>query len=444
MDFLKKIIILLTLVLVSFGATVYQIVKKDTQELKAPQEPKAVIILAIVMIIGTISLGLLPNCIWEYIKPPITESSSSSIILIPNQTGSENEGNEETSQLTEISKESIVNSSSTEVSRVAEVESVFENASEVSETNSTETVSYISEKDNIDTSLPKKAMIGNVSYATLQNAIDDSNCGDTITVVSDIQEDIRIVDGKDIIIDLNNCTVSNNSYHTFYIEGSVTFVGGNVDSTVNEKAAVVIDCGGNAIFRECDITRSGEKKGNSYYTIVNRGKLFCEKCDIENGSLNQYKDRKSAILNGYTHAGENILDFRNNKDEVKAELKVKDCKIYGGNNAVRNGIFSVLNVDNSDLYGYEHAFSNRGEAVLENSMLYGVEAVFCDKKESFHEDITQSVQIKECMCSSENGVFLDDKMLHENGQMYTNVVCDFLPNVSCADNGDGTYSILGQ
>lgn len=444
MDFLNKIIILSTLVLVTFGTTAYQIVKKEPQEPKTPKKPKDVVILAIIVIIGTISLELLKNCIWEYSKPSITELPSSSIISIPNQTSGENEGSGETSQLTDTSKESIVNSSSTEIARVSVVESAFETASEVSETNSTETVSYIPEEDNMDISLPKKAMIGNVSYATLQSAIDDSNCGDTISVVSDIQEDIRIVDEKDIIIELNNCTVSNNSDHTFYIEGSVTIVGGNVDSTVNEKAAVVVECGGNAILRECDITRSREKKGNSYYTIVNRGKLVCEKCDIENGSLTQYQDRKSAILNGYTHAGENILDYRNNKDEVKAELKVKDCKIYGGNNAVRNGIFSVLNVDNSDLYGYEHAFSNRGEAVLENSMLYGVESVFCDKKESFHEDITQSVQIIECICSSENGVFLDDKMLHENGQMYTNVVCDFLPNVSYANNGDGTYSIFEQ
>ena len=53
------------------------------------------------------------------------------------------------------------------------------------------------------------------------------------------------------------------------------------------------------------------------------------------------------------------------------------------------------------MYGYEHAFSNRGEAEVENSTLYGVEAVFCDKKEAFHEDLTQSVQIKDCKCSSE-------------------------------------------
>ena len=94
------------------------------------------------------------------------------------------------------------------------------------------------------------------------------------------------------------------------------------------------------------------------------------------------------------------------------------------------------------MYGYEHAFSNRGEAEVENSTLYGVEAVFCDKKEAFHEDLTQSVQIKDCKCSSENGVFLDDKMLHQNGEIYTNVSCDFIPNVSYVDNGDGTYSIV--
>lgn len=434
MSFLKKICFFIVVILVAFCATIYEIKKKD------PQNSKDIIVKAIIVVLGIIATGLLTNYVAKSTDHWLQIGTSSSIVSIIDEANSDTEGMENSSLIdTEIKNK--VNSSSN-ISSLLEVESGFETVSEEKESNIAETVSNIPQKQTKDSSFTAKAMIGKKAYATLQSAIDDSNCGDTVSVLSDIQENIRIDDEKDITIELNEYTISNNNDNTFYIEGYVSVVGGNIDNATNGKAAIVVERGGNAILRECEITRSREEKGNTYYTIVNRGNLVCENCDIENGSLKQYKDRKSAILNGYTHAGESILDYRNNKNKINAELKISDSKIYGGNNAIRNGIYSILNLDNCDLYGYEHAFSNRGEAKVENSTLYGVEAVFCDKKEAFHEDLTQSVQIKDCKCSSENGVFLDDKMLHQNGQIYTNVSCDFIPNVSYVDNGDGTYSIV--
>lgn len=409
-------------------------------------------IAAVFMFVATIVLGIPSAYIYDNLKPllPYITFSTSTASITDSESEDSESATRSTSDALPKVPENLATQSSTEsiseiISEKSEditPESVIDSVQDDTEDDIPETEEN-EQKENEDKNVipDPKAMIGDVSYPSLQSAIDDSVNGDSISVISDIHEDLLISAGKNITIELNDYTITNASESTFCIEGDVTVIGGAVDNISNGESAVTVERSGSAVFKDCTIKRSQEKKGNTYYTIVNRGVLNCKTCDIQNGDLKQYKNRKSAILNGYTHAGEAVLDYSNNKNKVKAELTITGSKIYGGNNGIRNGVYSVLYADGCDINGYEHAFSNRGEATVLNSNLYGVESVFCDKREDFQKNLVQFVQINNCVCSSEDAVFFDNVNNNNTNQTYVNVLCDFKPNVDAASNGDGTYII---
>jgi len=130
------------------------------------------------------------------------------------------------------------------------------------------------------------AIIGNVKYETLSQAIANANEGDVIKLILDVELDEAIVVGADkvITLDLNNLTLSgkSNVLGTCLIknEGNLTIKNGVV--TYEYTGAADPSFG----------------KGN--YTIVNGGILTVEEATIENTTAYEINHMHSAVDNNST------------------------------------------------------------------------------------------------------------------------------------------------
>ena len=89
------------------------------------------------------------------------------------------------------------------------------------------------------------AKVGDVEYETLQVAINAATAGQTVKLVANTAEDIKISADKDITLDLGNSNLTNKSGDTITVEkgGKLSIsdsVGtGVVDNTSHGKGAIV-------------------------------------------------------------------------------------------------------------------------------------------------------------------------------------------------------------
>ena len=105
------------------------------------------------------------------------------------------------------------------------------------------------------------AKIGEAEYATLQDAVDAAQNGETITMLGDATESIEIAADKNITLDLNGKTLTNAAdKHTIENNGTLTINDSSNDKTgtvdnvihargalVNHEGAVATLNGGNSI-----------------------------------------------------------------------------------------------------------------------------------------------------------------------------------------------------
>ena len=129
------------------------------------------------------------------------------------------------------------------------------------------------------------AKVGDVEYETLQAAINAATAGQTVKLVANTAEDIKISADKDITLDLGNSKQTNKSGDTITVEkgGKLSIsdsVGtGVVDNTSHGKGAIVNS--GEVTLNGGTFKRSAEKGtyspyvngGNSWYTIANYGTM---------------------------------------------------------------------------------------------------------------------------------------------------------------------------
>lgn len=69
------------------------------------------------------------------------------------------------------------------------------------------------------------AKIGDVKYATLQEAIDAALDGDTVLLVADTNENITIANDKNITLDLSEFTFTGVNNHAIVNNGKLTITG---------------------------------------------------------------------------------------------------------------------------------------------------------------------------------------------------------------------------
>lgn len=195
------------------------------------------------------------------------------------------------------------------------------------------------------------AMIGDVTYTTLADAVTKADDGATIKLLKDTAEDITILAGKTITIDMNGKMITNKSADTITVEkgAALTINGtGTVDNVTHGKAAIVN--GGTVVLNGGLYTRSKEDMENnkdtggknSYYTILNDNSgVMTINAGVEVKNIGHFS---SMIRNGGTTA---------------STLTINGGTFSGGINTVKNDGAGTLTINGGD-------FSNTTQFVVMN------------------------------------------------------------------------------
>lgn len=193
------------------------------------------------------------------------------------------------------------------------------------------------------------ASIGSNSYSTLTAAINAANDNDTVTLLDNITESVTIAKDKNITLDLNGKTLTNNAatdttdimgtisnYGTLTIKDSSTDKNGIVDNVSNGRAALINDEDATATLNGGTFKRSKEagkyepygNGGNSYYTIKNSGTMTInDGVTVENAG-------------GYSS---NIVNVGNSAEKT-TQLTVNGGTFSGGINALKNDGYGELEI----------------------------------------------------------------------------------------------------
>ncbi len=224
------------------------------------------------------------------------------------------------------------------------------------------------------------AKVGDDEYATLQAAINAATAGQTVKLVANTAEDIKISADKDITLDLGNSKLTNKSGDTITVAlGATLTVTGNgesadedgsagtVDNVTNGKADIVnngavILNGGWYLRSEETGVDSNTSGGNSYYNILNHGEMTINNDTMVMQETGKYS---SLIVNGYYNYYAEGTDSRQKYvegiNQAAPKLTINDGVFFGGVNTIKNDDGGELIINGGD-FGNEE-----GCAVMNNN-----------------------------------------------------------------------------
>ena len=87
----------------------------------------------------------------------------------------------------------------------------------------------------------KVAKIGDVEYATLQEAIDAAKNGEEVVLLQDVKEHVRVSETSNVVLNLNGHSIDTNEYNNSTIDnyGTIKIVGeGTLNNSVNPNAII--------------------------------------------------------------------------------------------------------------------------------------------------------------------------------------------------------------
>ena len=199
------------------------------------------------------------------------------------------------------------------------------------------------------------AKVGDDEYATLQAAINAATAGQTVKLVANTAEDIKISAGKDITLDLGNSKLTNKSGDTITVAlGATLTVTGNgesadedgsagtVDNVTNGKADIVnngtVILNGGLYLRSEETGTDSETSGdNSYYNILNHGEMTINNDTMVMQETGKYS---SLIVNGYYNYYAEGTDSRQKYvegiNQAAPKLTINDGVFFGGVNTIKN------------------------------------------------------------------------------------------------------------
>lgn len=225
------------------------------------------------------------------------------------------------------------------------------------------------------------AMIGDVTYETLADAVAKADNGATIQLLKDTAEDITIPASKTITIDLNGKKITNKSANTITVEegAALTINGtGTVDNVTHGKAAIynkgAVTLNGGTFERSAEAGKdSGNNGGNSYYTILNHGEMTVG----EGVTVNNKGHHSSLFSNGY-------YSYETKDGVEKPTLTINGGMFDGGLNTIKNDDDGILTINNGTFKNYtQAAFQNHGTATVLNGSfiaesVYSIDNCGCD------------------------------------------------------------------
>ena len=224
------------------------------------------------------------------------------------------------------------------------------------------------------------AKIGDVGYTSLQEAINAAETGETVTLLSNVSENITVAQDKQITLDLNGNKIENDgSRHTVTNYGTLTVTGnGTVDNTANGRSALYNAPDASLTILSGTFVRSQEAGsldgksdgGNSYYVILNQGEMVIGTADDEaaNEEILVYAGtspedsanhrRSSLISSGY-------FDTATYQEEnAYPTLTIYGGTFYGGNGTVKNDELNTLTIAGGTFHAPDQALMNWSKATI--------------------------------------------------------------------------------
>ena len=214
------------------------------------------------------------------------------------------------------------------------------------------------------------------AYTTLNAAISDAGDGDTVTMLSNVTEDVVIPTGKTVTLDLNGYTLTNEDDHTITNSGTLTIIGdGTVDNVTHARAALYNDVGATATLSGGTFTRSlenginaADNGGNSYYTILNHGTMTINDGVTVNQGPNGAGKYSSLIENGWQSGSQNT-------GAVPSVMTINGGNFSGGLNTIKNDDYGQLEIKDGTFDSYAQAcVLNWNEATISGGEFDGSSA----------------------------------------------------------------------
>ena len=234
--------------------------------------------------------------------------------------------------------------------------------------------------DDTYTVVPKDyvAQIGDTKYESLADAV---AVGGDIKLLKDTAEDITILAGKTITIDLNGKKITNKSADTITVEkGAALTINGTgiVDNVNHGKAAIynkgAVTLNGGTFERSAEAGQDSKNNGgNSYYTILNHGEMTVG----EGVTVNNKGHHSSLFSNGY-------YSYKTKDGVEKPTLTINGGMFDGGLNTIKNDDDGILTINNGTFKNYtQAAFQNHGTATVLNGSfiaesVYSIDNCGCD------------------------------------------------------------------
>ena len=204
------------------------------------------------------------------------------------------------------------------------------------------------------------ANIAGRNYTGLAAAVDAASDGQTVQLVASFEEAVTIPAGKNITLDLNGNTLTNEAgYHTITNNGTLTIIdsagGGVVDNISHARSAVCNNVGGTVVFSGGTFTRSREagintenNGGNSCYVLQNFGEM-----EVNSGVA-------VSMTSGYSSLFENgWYDGTQNAARTEAVLTINGGTFSGGLNTIKNDDWGVLTINGGEFTNMQqHAVLN--------------------------------------------------------------------------------------
>lgn len=196
-------------------------------------------------------------------------------------------------------------------------------------------------------------------YPTVQAAIDSlgENTG-AVELLANVTESIVIPEEAMFTLNLNGCNITNAEGQDTITNKSVSFTvigSGTVDNVSHGKAAFVNEPGAFAMLQGGTYTRSEENGssaeesgGNSYYNIVNHGRMTI----FDGVTVMQTGAFSSLLENGWYNGAQNV-----SKEE--SVLTIAGGTFSGGLNTIKNDDYDSLTINGG-------SFTNVAQAALLN------------------------------------------------------------------------------
>ena len=197
------------------------------------------------------------------------------------------------------------------------------------------------------------ARISNKLYSTLQNAVNDvptNNTQTTITILNDTSESVSIARYKNIILDLNNKTISNNGDSPVIVNnGTMQIIGGTITSSAAKNGAINNESYGILTISSGSVVATGGRQAlyNNKGVATITGSAYLSAVTNERAAVQNLSASTLTITGGtIVSTGSNAV-----QNEGTMTIGVKDSNINRNSLLIKGelaGIYSTVNFNYYD------------------------------------------------------------------------------------------------